>query len=106
MSTDMLRLLSTYGFFIIMLFITGIFCILKTRSLMRALIGLELLTKAVTLLLIVTGYVTGNVAFTQVLVITLIIIEVVVIAIMAGVILSAYRHTESLDVRALRDLKG
>jgi len=106
MSTDIWRSFSTYGFFIIMLFIAGTFCILKTRSLMRALIGLELLMKAVTLLLIVAGYVTGNVAFAQVLVITLIIIEVVVIAIMAGVILSAYRHTGSLDVRDLRDLKG
>lgn len=95
-----------YFFFIIMLFISGIYCILVTRNLMRALIGLELLTKAVTLLLIVAGYISGRPALAQTMVITLIIIEVVVIAIGTGVVLSVYRHTDSLDARNLRSLKG
>jgi multisubunit Na+/H+ antiporter MnhC subunit len=89
-----------------MLFIAGLYCILMTRNMMRALIGLEILTKAVTVLLILAGYVTGNMAFAQSIVITLIIIEVVVIAITAGVILSIYRHTNSLDRSTIRDLKG
>ncbi|MFA5500232.1 MAG: NADH-quinone oxidoreductase subunit K [Candidatus Omnitrophota bacterium] len=91
---------------IIMLFIAGLYCILVTRNLMRVLIGLELLTKAVTLLLIVAGYVTGRVALAQAIVITLIVIEVVVIAVMAGVILSIYRHTGSLDAQNVKTLKG
>lgn len=91
---------------IIMLFIAGLYCILVTRNLMRVLIGLELLTKAVTLLLIVAGYVTGRMALAQAVVITLIVIEVVVIAVMAGVILSIYRHTGSLDASNLKSLKG
>ena len=52
---------------IIMLFIAGLYCILVTRNLMRVLIGLELLTKAVTLLLIVAGYAVGRVALVQAL---------------------------------------
>lgn len=91
---------------IIMLFIAGLYCILVTRNLMRVLIGLELLTKAVTLLLIVAGYVTGRVALAQAIVITLIVIEVVVIAVMAGVILSIYRHAGSLDAQNVKTLKG
>ena len=91
---------------IIMLFIAGLYCILVTRNLMRVLIGLELLTKAVTLLLIVAGYAVGRVALVQAVVITLIVIEVVVIAVMAGVILSIYRHTGSLDAGNLKTLKG
>lgn len=91
---------------IIMLFIAGLYCILVTRNLMRVLIGLELLTKAVTLLLIVSGYVTGRGALAQAVVITLIVIEVVVIAVMAGVILSIYRHTGSLDAQNVKSLKG
>lgn len=91
---------------IIMLFIAGLYCILVTRNLMRVLIGLELLTKAVTLLLIVSGYVTGRGALAQAIVITLIVIEVVVIAVMAGVILSIYRHTGSLDAQNVKTLKG
>jgi len=95
-----------FNIFIVMLFIIGLYCILVTRNLMRVLIGLEILTKAVTLLLIVVGYATGHIALAQALVITLIIIEVIVIAITAGVVLSVFRHTDSLDTRNLRDLKG
>jgi len=91
---------------IIMLFIAGLYCIFVTRNLMRALIGLELLMKAVTLLLIMAGYATGREALAQCLVITLIVIEVVVIAVMAGVILSIYRHTGSLDAGNIKSLKG
>ena len=100
------QLFLTYGFFIIMLFIAGLYCILVTRNLVRVLIGLELLTKSVTLLLILGGYMTGKVALAQAIVITLIVIEVVVIAVMAGVILSIYRHTGSLDASNIKSLKG
>ena len=91
---------------IIILFVAGLYCILVTRNLMRVLIGLELLTKAVTLLLIVAGYATGKTALAQAIVITLIMIEVVVMAVMAGVILSIYRHTGSLDASNVKSLKG
>ena len=47
------HLFSVFGFFITILFISGFYCILVTRSLIRAIIGLELLIKAVTLLIIV-----------------------------------------------------
>jgi multisubunit Na+/H+ antiporter MnhC subunit len=106
MEANNIQLFSIFGIFIVMLFIAGLYCILMTRNMMRALIGLEILTKAVTVLLILAGYVTGNMAFAQSIVITLIIIEVVVIAITAGVILSIYRHTNSLDRSTIRDLKG
>ena len=100
------QLFLNYGFFIIMLFIAGLYCILVTRNLVRVLIGLELLTKGVTLLLILGGYMTGRTALAQCLVITLIVIEVVIMAVMAGIILSIYRHTGSLDASNLRSLKG
>jgi multisubunit Na+/H+ antiporter MnhC subunit len=95
-----------FGFFIVMVFIAGLYCMLITRNIMRALIGLELLTKGVTLLIIVAGYVTGKVALAQTMVITLIVIEVVVMAVAAGVIVSIFRHNGSLDARNLRSLKG
>jgi len=100
------QLFTGFAFFIIMVLIAGLYCILVTRNLMRVVIGLELLTKAVTLLIIIAGYVTGRIALAQSLVITLIIIEVVVIAVASGVILSIYRHNESLAVSNLDSLKG
>ena len=91
---------------IVILFVAGLYCILVTRNLMRVLIGLELLTKAVTILLIVAGYATGRTALAQAILITLIMIEVVVMAVIAGVILSIYRHTGSLDASSVKSLKG
>jgi multisubunit Na+/H+ antiporter MnhC subunit len=90
----------------ILVFIIGIYCILVTFNLIRAIIGLELLTKAVTLFLILAGYVTGRMGLAQALVITLIVIEVVVIAVAVGVILCVFRHNNTIDVRLLRNIKG
>jgi len=106
MMENNLQLFLLFGFFAVMIFIAGAYCMLVTRNIMRVLIGIEILVKAATLLLIASGYITGHVALAQSLVITLIIIEVVIMVVMAGVILSIYRHNESLDARNLRSLKG
>ena len=100
------QLFNTFGFFIVLLFVCGAYCLLVTRSMIRAIIGIELLIKAVTLLIIVTGNITGRVALAQSLVITIIVIEVVIAATAAGIALWVFRHTDSLDVRSLKNLKG
>jgi NADH:ubiquinone oxidoreductase subunit K len=101
-----LNLIWPFGLFIIILFIIGLYCVLFTFNLVRALIGIELLIKAVTLLVIVAGYFTGHVALAQGLVITMIVIEAVVITIAVGVVLGIHRHNKSLDLRMVRKLKG
>ena len=106
MNIDNAFLIKLIFIFVPLLFIIGFFCITITQNMIRALIGLEILTKAVTLLLVFAGYITNNTSFAQPLVITLIVIEVVVIAVAAGVILNVFRHNKSLDVRNLRTLKG
>jgi NADH:ubiquinone oxidoreductase subunit K len=73
--------------------------------LIRILIALEVLTKGVTLTLIVVGKMTGQIATAQSMVITLIIIEVVILAIAAGIIIGIVRHTGSLDVRKIFNKK-
>jgi NADH-quinone oxidoreductase subunit K len=106
MSGDTALVLRLSIIFIPLLLVTGFYCILATRNLIRALIGLEILTKAVTLLIIVAGYVTGRLALAQTLVITLIVFEVVVMVVAAGLIVNVFKHFDSLDVRNLRNLKG
>ena len=90
----------------VLLLITGFYCLLVTRNLIRVLIALEVLTKAVTLLLIVAGNLTGQASQAQAFVITLIIVEVVVVAVAAGIIIGVYKHNDTLDIRKLRNLKG
>jgi multisubunit Na+/H+ antiporter MnhC subunit len=102
------NLLQTFWFFapfIIMLSIVGIYCVLVSFNLIRALIGLEIVIKAITLLLIVAGYACGSSALAQSIVITLIVIEAVVMAVAVGVVLGIHMHTNSLDTRKLINLK-
>ena len=100
------HIFSAFGFFIALIFVCGFYCILVTRSLIRAIIGLELLIKAVTLLIIVVGYLNNNMALAQSLVITIIVIEVVLVVIAAGVALQVFRRNDDLDTRRLNNLKG
>lgn len=106
MDLNTAQIFSIFGFFIILLFIIGTYCLVVTRNMLRAVIALEILIKAVTLLLIAVGYMTGNVALAQSLVITIIVIEVVIVVIAGGLALNVFRHNDDLDVRRLQNLKG
>ncbi len=86
---------------VILLYIIGFYYLVTTRNLIRILIAMEVLTKGLTLTLIYVGKVTGQMATAQSMVITLIIIEVVVLAVAAGIIINIFNHTDSLDVRKI-----
>jgi multisubunit Na+/H+ antiporter MnhC subunit len=88
------------------LFVAGLYCIAFSRNLLRVLIGTELLSKAVTLLLALAGAVTGRVGLAEALVVTVIVMEVVVVAVAAGVVVGVYRHHGSARVRLLTRLGG
>ena len=95
-----------FGFFTVLLFIIGAYCLVVTRNLLRAVIALEILIKAVTMLVIAAGYATGKTALAQSLVITIIMVEVVIVVIAGGIGLSVFRHTDDIDVRRLNKLRG
>jgi multisubunit Na+/H+ antiporter MnhC subunit len=86
---------------VVLLYVIGFYYLITTRSLIRILIALEVLTKGVTLTLIYVGKLTGQMATAQSMVITLIIIEVVVLAVAAGIIIGIFNHTDTLDVREI-----
>ncbi len=92
--------------FVVLLAVAAVYAILASRNLIRILIGLEMLTKAVTLLLAVAGYVSGRMALAQTFIITLIVIEVVVIAVAAGIVVGIHRHQQNLDAGKLKRLRG
>lgn len=95
-----------FGLFTVLLLVTGLYCVVATRNFIRLLIGLEIVTKGVTLLIILGGYLSGHMALAQALAITLIVIEVVVIAIAAGIVIAIYRKNGSLDANLMKNLKG
>ena len=98
--------LAVFSIGVVLLLITGLYCIVMTKNLVRAVIGLVLMTKSVTLLLIIAGTLAKQSALAQAMVITVIIIEVVVVTVAVGIILRLYQHNRSLDATLLRNLKG
>jgi multisubunit Na+/H+ antiporter MnhC subunit len=106
MNFEMMNLFWPFGIAVAILLVIGIYCVLATFNLVRALIGLEILIKAVTLLMIVVGYATAHEALAQSLVITLIVIEVAMMTVAIGVVLGIHNYNKSLDVRKIRNLKG
>jgi multisubunit Na+/H+ antiporter MnhC subunit len=106
MFNDMPQLFLMFSIAAALVLISGFYCLIVTYNLIRALIGVELLTKSVTLFIILAGYVTGRTGLAQALAITLIVIEVVVIAVAVGIVLCVYKHNKSIDGRLLRNIKG
>jgi NADH:ubiquinone oxidoreductase subunit K len=91
---------------VVLLLAIGIYCILATYNLLRVLIGIEILIKAVTLLIIAAGRQNGNMALAQAMVVSIIVMEVVIMTIAVGVVLGIHLHSNSLDSRNIRKLKG
>ena len=106
MTVETAALFTTFGIGVVLTLVVGFFVVMTTRSLIRSLIGLELLTKGVTLLIILTGYVTGRQSLAQSLAITLIIIEVAVIVAAVSIVLCLFKHDSTINSQTLRNLKG
>jgi NADH:ubiquinone oxidoreductase subunit K len=93
------------GFIAAMLFI-GIYCLLTMKNLIKLFIGVEIISKGVTLALIVTGYAKNSILISQSLAISFVVVEVSMVATGMAIIINIYRHTKSLDVTKLIKLKG
>ena len=89
----------------VLLLIIGIYCLIVTRNLIRIILGIEVLTKAATLLMIGAGYVNGHMDAAQSYVVTIIVIEVVLLIISVGILYSIYKKTGSINVDKVSNLK-
>jgi NADH-quinone oxidoreductase subunit K len=106
MINESINIFWMFSIFIALLFVCGFYCLLVTRNFIRALIGLEILTKAVTLLIIVAGFASNRLALAQSMAIMIIVVEAVVVAIAAGIVFGIFKKIGSLNITKLRNLKG
>lgn len=95
-----------YMAFVGLLFFIGLYCVLANRNLVKLLIGLEIMAKAVVLSFATAGFFRGETFFSQSLIITFIVVEVSLVAVALALVINAYRNTGSLDVNKLSKLKG
>jgi len=90
----------------VLLLAVGFYSIVITRNLMRVLLSVEILTKAVTLLMIGAGYITGRMAQAQSYVITIIIVEVMILVVATGLVFGVYNKTGTANTKDISNLQG
>ena len=102
MSNEVLLLLSC-GLLVMML---GVYMLILYRNLLRLIIGVEILAKGITLVFLAAGVYRQDVGFIQSLIVTFIIVETVLAAVMLALAVRAHRLYGSLDIRNLSKLRG
>ena len=95
-----------YLAFAAVLLFVGVYCLLTMKNVIKLFIGIEVISKGLSLALLSTGFVAKNTLLAQSLVITFIVVEVCLVATALALIINIYRHTKSLDIRKLTKLKG
>lgn len=91
------------GLLIMML---GVYMLILYRNLLRLILGVEVVAKGVTLIFLAAGVYRQDIGFIQSLVVTFIIVETVLAAIMLSLVVGAHRIYKSLDIRILSKLRG
>ena len=90
----------------LLLIISGIYMLMLTHSMLRIIIAIEILMKAITMVLAFAGYISGSYMLVQTFIITMIIIEVVIVMVACALAISYYRKNGNMDIRKLNKLKG
>ena len=89
-----------------LLFLIGLFCLLTRRNVIKQVFGLKIMLQGVTLSLIHTGYLRGDVRFAEMMVVSALVVETIVIAIALALIVNIFRHYPSGDIDLLDRLRG
>jgi len=88
------------------LFAMGFYAVVAKESLLRILLGIEIMGKGVTLSFVTAGFALDRLGSAQAFVFTVIVIEVVVTAIALAIMIRLQHSTGRLDVGAMRRLSG
>jgi multisubunit Na+/H+ antiporter MnhC subunit len=102
MNNQVLLLLGS-GLLVMML---GVYMLILYRNLLRLIIAVEIVAKGVTLIFLAAGIYRQDIGFIQSLVVTFIIVETVLAAIMLALAVRAHKIYGSLDIRNLSKLRG
>ena len=84
----------------------GIFMLTMTSNMIRVVLAVEVMMKAVTLLLIYAGSINGQIGLAQTFIVTQIVIELILAAVACGLVVNIYRKTGQRELRKLNKLNG
>jgi len=90
----------------LLLLLTGLFCLLTRRNVLKQVFGLKIMLQGVTLSLVHAGYLRGDMRYAEAMVISALVVEAIVIAIALALIVNVFRHYPSGDIDDLDRLRG
>ncbi|MBR2783633.1 MAG: NADH-quinone oxidoreductase subunit K [Firmicutes bacterium] len=88
------------------LIVLGILMLIMTSNMIRVVLAVEVMMKAITLLLVYAGYISGQLGLAQTFIVTQIVIEIVITAVAAGLVVNIYRKTGNRELPRLNKLNG
>jgi len=88
------------------LFLLGWLCLLTQRNALKQVIGLKILLQGVTLMIILIGRQQENLFLAQVMVISALVVETVIISLALAMIVSVFRNVPGGDIDQLNKLRG
>ena len=88
------------------LFALGFYGLVGRKSLVKVVLGLEVLGKAATLTFVLGGFLTDDLGRAQAFVFTIIVVEVIAAALALALVVNVYRTTGTLSVAAIRRMQG
>jgi NADH-quinone oxidoreductase subunit K len=90
----------------LLLLMIGVYMLILYRNLLRLIIAVEIVAKGVTLIFLSAGVYRQDIGFIQSLLVTFIIVETVLAAIILALAVRAQKIYGSLDIRNLSKLRG
>ena len=90
----------------IILFLLGWVCLLSQRNALKQVIGIKILLQGVTLIIVWIGNQIENMYLAQVMVISALVVEAMVISLALSMIVSVFRNVPDGDIDQLRELRG
>lgn len=91
---------------VIGLLAVGLYGLLVLRNLVKIIVALQILVKAVLLAIVLAGQLSGQTGLTQSLAITIIVADTIVAVIGIALVVQIKRQVGTLDVGVLSKLKG
>ena len=88
------------------LFLLGLFCLITRRKVTRQVIGLKIMLQGVTLSLLQAGRLQENMHVAQMMVLSALIGETMIIAVALALLVNVFRHYPSGDIDDLSRLQG
>ena len=90
----------------LLIFLLGLYCVISQRNLLKIVIGIEIMGKAVILNFITAGYYQNNTGASQAIVVTAILIDVIMVSVMLALVVNVFRLNRGILTDGFAGLKG